>query len=62
MMESISMIKWHAILAYWLWLSYRNIQTNKDNDWRLWVQILINTAVIAVIVLEEVLWTILWVN
>lgn len=53
MMESISMIKWHAILAYWLWLNYRNIQTNKDNDWRLWVQILINTIVIGLILVEE---------
>lgn len=51
----MTIAKWFMILLYWLWLNYRNIQTNKDNDWRLWVQILINTAVIAVIVLEEVL-------
>lgn len=51
-MESI---KWFVILLYWLWLDYRNIQSVRRHDWRLWIQILINTAVIAVIVLEEVL-------
>lgn len=48
-------LRWGMILSYWLWLDYRNIQSVRRHDWRLWIQILINTAVIAVIVLEEVL-------
>lgn len=51
----MSKAKWLAVLIYWLWLDYRSIQSVRRHDWRLWIQILINTAVIAVIVLEEVL-------
>lgn len=51
----MTIAKWFMILLYWLWLNYRNIQSVRRHDWRLWVQIGINTAVICLLVLEEIL-------
>lgn len=47
------MIKWLAILIYWLWLEYRNISAYKSSqDWKLLVQIVINWVVISTIMFE----------
>ena len=46
--------KWMMILLYWLWLDYRNMKAQNGHDWRLWVQIAINTAVICLLVFEGV--------
>lgn len=46
-------IKWLAILIYWIWLDIRNSREyNKRHDWKLIVQIIINTAVIIIIIIE----------
>ena len=46
-------IKWLAILIYWIWLDIRNSREySKRHDWKLIVQIIINTAVIAIIIIE----------
>lgn len=50
----MGIIKWGAILVYWLWLDYRNIKAQEGHDWRLWVQIAINTVVILLLALEQV--------
>ena len=50
----IGLIKWIAILVYWIWLDYRNIKAKNGHDKLLWGQIVINTVVIALIALEGV--------
>lgn len=45
-------VKWSLILLYWVWLANRNMRS-KNRDWRLYVQIVINLAVIAVLVIER---------
>ena len=54
MIMDIGLIKWIAILVYWIWLDYRNIKAQSGHDKLLWGQIVINTVVIALIVLEGV--------
>lgn len=49
----MSKVKWTLILMYWLWLDYRNIHACQSHDWRLWIQITINTLVILSLVLEK---------
>ena len=51
---NIGLIKWIAILVYWIWLDYRNIKAQRGHDKLLWGQIVINTVVIALIALEGV--------
>ena len=50
----MAIAKWIMILLYWLWLDYRNTKAQNGHDWRLWVQIAINTAVICLLILEGV--------
>ena len=54
MIVNIGLIKWIAILVYWIWLDYRNIKAQNGHDKLLWGQIVINTIVIALIALEGV--------
>lgn len=50
----MELVKWSTILLYWIWLDIRNISDNhKRHEWKLFVQILINTAVILIIIMEN---------
>ena len=50
--DDMEQVKWSLILLYWVWLANRNMRS-KNRDWRLYVQIVINLAVIAVLVIER---------
>lgn len=50
----IQIVKWFFIILYWIWLDIRNVFSyNSTKDWKLIIQIAINTIVIFILVIEE---------